>query len=107
LERRFLALISDTGLPRPLMNCFINGFELDAYWPHERFAVELDTYDHHGTPSAFETDRLRQEDLKLAGIELTRITGKRLDREPKAVLARLQRLLAQRRRELRTPIPPC
>lgn len=82
------------------MNYFINGFELDAYWPHARFAVELDTYDHHGTPSAFEKDRLRQEDLKLTGIELTRITGKRLDREPKVVMARLRRLLAQRRHEL-------
>jgi very-short-patch-repair endonuclease len=97
LERRFLTLVKRAGLPRPSMNYFIEGYELDAYWPAERFAVELDTYDYHGGHAAFERDRLRQEDLKLAGIEMTRVTGVRMDREPEAVAARLARLLAQRR----------
>jgi very-short-patch-repair endonuclease len=100
LERRFLELIRDTDLPTPSMNLFVEGFELDAYWPAERFAVELDTFDYHGTPAAFEDDRLRQESLKLAGIEMTRITGTRLDREPQAVIKRLRHLLAQRRSDL-------
>lgn len=100
LERRFLELVREAGLPLPSMNSFVVGFELDAYWPRERFAVELDTYDYHGTSTAFEADRLRQEDLKLVGIELTRITGRRLTREPGAVMSRLRRLLAQRRRQL-------
>jgi hypothetical protein len=101
LERRFLALLGNAGLPRPSINCFVAGYELDAYWPTERFAVELDTYDYHGGHTPFEEDRLRQEDLKLAGIEMTRITGIRMDREPKSVADRLRRLLAQRRRHLR------
>ncbi|HEX6752230.1 MAG TPA: hypothetical protein VF093_01395 [Solirubrobacterales bacterium] len=100
LERRFLALVQRAGLPRPSMNLFIEGFELDAYWPTERFAVELDTYDYHGSPTAFEADRFRQEDLKLAGIEMIRLTGIRMEREPTAVIHRLRRLLAQRQREL-------
>lgn len=100
LERRFLALVRDAGLPLPSMNFFVAGYELDAYWPTERFAVELDTYDFHGDPRAFEADRLRQEDLKLSGIEMTRVTGVRMDREPDAVAARLRRLLSQRRRDL-------
>jgi len=82
------------------MNLFVEGHELDAYWPAERFAVELDTYDYHGSPAAFEADRLRPESLKLAGIEMTRITGTRMDREPRAVAERLRLLLSQRRREL-------
>jgi hypothetical protein len=100
LERRFLALVRRADLPQPSMNFFVAGCELDAYWPSERFAVELDTYDYHGDPRAFEADRLRQEDLKLAGIEMTRVTGVRMDREPEAVVTRLRRLLAQRRRDL-------
>jgi very-short-patch-repair endonuclease len=82
------------------MNLFVESYELDAYWPDLRFAVELDTYDHHGDPVAFERDRLRQEDLKLAGIEMTRVTGIRMDREPEVVATRLHRLLDQRRRDL-------
>lgn len=98
LERHFLALVQGAGLPPPAMNLFVEGYELDAYWPDARFAIELDTYDYHGSPTAFEEDRIRQEDLKLAGIEMTRITGSRLQREPTAVMKRLKRLLRQRHR---------
>jgi hypothetical protein len=107
LERQFMRLASRAGLPTPSMNLFVEGYELDAYWAPERFAVELDTYDYHGDPIAFEQDRLRQEDLKLAGIEMTRVTGIRMNREPEAVAARLRRLLTQRRRDLAvlTPTP--
>jgi very-short-patch-repair endonuclease len=106
LEREFLRLVRSAGLPQPSMNLFIEGYEIDAYWEDQRFAVELDTYDYHGDPTSFETDRLRQEDLKLAGIEMTRITGVRMDREPNAVASRLSRLLAQRHRELaKSPHP--
>jgi predicted transcriptional regulator of viral defense system len=97
LEQQFLRLVQSAGLPRPSMNLFIEGYELDAYWEAERFAVELDTYDYHGDPNSFEMDRLRQEDLKLAGIEMTRITGVRMDREPRAIATRLRQLLTQRR----------
>jgi Transcriptional regulator, AbiEi antitoxin len=97
LERRFLELVIAGGLPRPITGFVEAGYELDVYWPDERFAVELDTYETHGSHQAFENDRLRQEDLKLAGIEMVRITGRRLDREPKRVIERIARLLAQRR----------
>ncbi len=100
LERKFLKLVRDANLPRPATNFFIAGYEVDAYWEAERFGVELDTYDHHGGHQSFESDRVKQEDLKLAGIETIRITGFRLDHEPKAVVNRLHRLLAQRRRDL-------
>lgn len=103
LERRFLALMRRAGLPTPSTNLFVEGYELDAYWPAERFAVELDTYDYHGSRAAFEADRRRQEDLKLVGIEMVRITGVRMDGEPRAVANRVRLLLAQRRRELTRP----
>jgi len=82
------------------MNLFVSGYELDAYWSNLRFAVELDTYDHHGDEISFEEDRLRHEDLKLAGIEMIRVTGQRMDREPGVVTSRLRRLLEQRHNEL-------
>jgi very-short-patch-repair endonuclease len=106
LERSFLALVRRAKLPRPSMNLFVEGYELDAYWPEERFAVELDTYDYHGDPRAFEADRIRQENLKLAGIEMVRITGNRMDREPESIVSRLRRLLERRRRELGIPASP-
>jgi hypothetical protein len=103
VEERFLNLVKVAGLPLPAMNYNVAGLELDAYWEAERFAVELDVYETHGTRAAFERDRLRQEDLLLAGIEMDRITGPRLKREPTRVMERLGRLLAQRRSLLRLP----
>ncbi len=98
-ERRFFDAVLRAGLPRPATNFAEAGFELDVYWPQYRFAVELDVYATHGTHGAFERDRLRQEDLKLAGIEMTRVTDVRFHREPQAVLARVVRLLDDRRRK--------
>jgi hypothetical protein len=97
LERRFLRLVLDAGLPRPSVNHFVAGHEVDMYWSEEKLAVELDTFDFHGGRPQFEADRLRDETLRLAGIEVTRITGKRLDREPSNVIRRLATLLANRR----------
>jgi hypothetical protein len=93
LERRFLELCLEAGLPQPRMNYVEEGFELDAYWPEYRFAVELDVFETHGTRAAFERDRKRQEDLLLAGIQMTRVTAPRLQQEPAEVIARVARLL--------------
>jgi len=96
LEKRFLELVVEAGLPQPRTNFVAHGFELDCYWPEHRFAVELDVFETHGTRAAFERDRKRQEDLLLAGISMTRVTGPRLEREPEEVLRRVARLLKQR-----------
>jgi hypothetical protein len=99
-EKRFRRLVQAAGLPAPAANFNLAGYELDAYWPDLRFAVELDLFETHGSRAAFERDRRRQEELKLLGIEMIRITKPRLDQEPKAVLRNLTALLERRRHEL-------
>lgn len=99
-ELLFLDLVKRAGLPRPAMNTFVASHEIDAYWEAERFAVEVDGWDTHRTREAFEADPLRQEDLKLAGIDSIRITARRIEREPDAVGQSLRKLLARRREEL-------
>ena len=98
LEKRWLELVLAAGLPQPRMNYVEEGFELDCYWPEHRFAVELDVFETHGTRAAFERDRKRQEDLLLAEIVITRVTGPRLEQEPAEVVRRVARLLEQRGR---------
>ena len=100
LEGRFRRLVKRAGLPAPAMNLNVLGYEVDAYWEAERFVVELDVYETHGSHAAFERDRLRQEDLKLKGVEMIRVTGPRLDREPEAIVARVTAHLEQRRCQL-------
>lgn len=102
-EQRFRRLVLRAGLPGPSMNFNVAEYELDAYWPEHRFAVELDLFETHGTRAAFERDRLRQEELKLIGIEMIRVTKPRLDSEPEAVIRNLATLLERRRHELHLP----
>lgn len=110
-EKLFLARLAEAGLPRPATGYNLAGHELDFYWPDLRFAIELDLFETHGTRDSFERDRLRDEDLALAGIEARRVTGRRLEREPARVMERVSLLLdraaarssAERRRRASTP----
>ena len=102
LERELLRLLEASGQPRPVTGFNVDGYELDVYWPELRFGVELDVYETHGAHEPFEEDRQRDEDLKLAGVELTRVTGRRLERNPRQVMNRIARLLDQRRGQLET-----
>jgi predicted transcriptional regulator of viral defense system len=101
LERRFVALVAEAGLTLPSMNFSVAGFEVDAYWPSLHFGVELDAYEYHRGQRSFEADRQRQEDLKLAGIELVRITDRRIANDPREVKRRLRLHLERRQHDLR------
>jgi hypothetical protein len=100
LEERFFELVMEHGLPRPATNYVEAGYELDVYWPELRFAVELEVYETHGSRLSFEEDAVRQEELKLAGIEMIHVTGPRLKREPRRVMEHVRRLLEMRCGEL-------
>lgn len=100
-ERLLRSAIKKAGLPLPQINIFIDKYEIDAYWPEERFAVEIDGWGSHRTRAAFERDPLRIEGLKLIGIDAIRITARRLEREPDRVAERIGAFLARRRAELR------
>jgi very-short-patch-repair endonuclease len=96
-EKRLLAVLADAGVRRPIVNNFIEGYELDFYWEPERFAIELDSWEHHRSRRSFEADRKRQEELAMAGIETIRITGTRLKHEPREVADRIAEHLHRRR----------
>jgi predicted transcriptional regulator of viral defense system len=96
LERRFYEAVVSAGLPAPAMNHVVEGFEIDAWWGDQHFGVELDVYATHGSKLSFEEDRKRDDELLLAGIETTRVTGARLDREPRQVVDAIRGHLARR-----------
>lgn len=97
-EKKMLAVLADAGIRRPAVNNFVEGYELDFFWAQERFAVELDSWEHHRSRRSFEEDRERQENLAMAGIETIRITGTRLKHEPGQVANRIAMHLDRRRR---------
>jgi predicted transcriptional regulator of viral defense system len=95
-ERRFVAALVDSGLPRPATGWNEVGHELDVYWPEHRFGIELDSFATHGNREAFETDRERDLDFALAGIEVIRVSERRFHRDPATIVADVATLLARR-----------
>ncbi|MBV9810662.1 MAG: DUF559 domain-containing protein [Solirubrobacterales bacterium] len=87
LERNFRTLIARAGLPEPQYNVLVAGVLVDVFWPEWRLVVELDGRDYHIHNRAFERDRVRDATLQKADIRVLRVTRKRLDNEPAAVLA--------------------
>ncbi len=59
LERSFRRLIAAAGLPEPQFNVLVAGITVDVWWPQWKLVVELDGEPYHTTPSAFESDRIR------------------------------------------------
>jgi hypothetical protein len=97
-ERRFVDHLVTFGLPRPATGWNEIGYELDVYWPELGFAIELDTYETHGTRDAFESDRDRDLALTIAGIETIRVSERQFRREPAEIAARVATLLTRRAR---------
>jgi hypothetical protein len=86
LERRFVALITEAGLPMPLLNVPLAGYTVDAYWPQWRLVVELDGRGYHLGPRQFETDRIRDAALQRIRCRVLRVTDKRMTSSPAAVI---------------------
>jgi very-short-patch-repair endonuclease len=94
-ERRLLRMIRAAGLPEPLANARVAGFEVDFLWPGARLIVEVDGYTFHGHRRAFEQDRRRDIALRDAGYEVVRVTWRRLVDEPLLVIAHIARALGR------------
>jgi hypothetical protein len=94
LERRFLDICREAGLPTPAANAFVGRYEVDALWRDRRLIVEVDSHDFHRTRAAFERDRLRDTHLQLAGYRVLRVTDRRLATAPDEVIGAVRSLLA-------------
>jgi hypothetical protein len=101
LERAFRRFIAQHDLPPPVINGFVEGYEVDAHWPDARLIVEVDGWRYHSSRRAFENDRERDAVLQAAGWPVVRVTARQLDG---ATATRLRGLL--RAAGPRPPRPP-
>jgi very-short-patch-repair endonuclease len=89
LEAKVLPLLVGRDLPPPLFNAPVQiakgRIEVDFLWPDQRFALEADSRDFHGTAVAFERDRWRDRELMSAGYSVLRVTNLQAEREAEAI----------------------
>ncbi len=98
LEDDFLEFARRYGLPAPVTNTYLLGYEIDVLYPRERVIVEVDGYQFHSDRGSFEHDRKRDVIMLEAGVLTVRITDERMKQEPEQEARRLLAILAARRK---------
>lgn len=87
LERLFVDVLERYHVPLPEVNHRIGRMTVDAVWPAQRVAVEIDGYGGHRTPAQLARDRRRELHARRAGFTHARYSEDQLEQEP-ALVAR-------------------
>jgi hypothetical protein len=95
LEALFLQLCLDHDLPRPQVNRYGDGRELDFRWPERRLAVETNGFWVHRTRNAFESDHERRLELEAAGWRVISLTWRQVVDRPHAIALHVRRVLEE------------
>lgn len=83
LERLFLPIARRAGLPKPLTRAYVNGFEVDFFWPKPLgIVVETDSLSFHRTPAQLYRDRVRDHAHHSSGLIPLRFTHGQIRYEP-------------------------
>lgn len=93
LERRFLELLREAGLPLPETNRVAGTKRVDCRWPRHKLTVELDSYRFHNSRHAWEQDRRREREAHARGDDFRRYTPADVFDDPTRMLAELRGLL--------------
>jgi uncharacterized protein DUF559 len=91
LERLFRPIAAAAGVPVDLTKAWVNGFEVDFYWPRLGLVVETDGLRYHRTPAEQARDRLRDQTHTAAGLAQLRFTHYQVKYEAAHVRAILTR----------------
>jgi very-short-patch-repair endonuclease len=93
LEREFLALVREAGLPEPQTQVPMQGYRVDLFWPEGPLVVELDSYGFHKGRKQFRSDRRKDGKLQIARIPVFRVTEDRIRHERAELLEDFTALL--------------
>jgi very-short-patch-repair endonuclease len=79
LEMLFVRGLVAAGLPEPVLQHRLTlgrrRCRIDLSYPDSKIAIEVDSWEYHGTRSAFDDDRARADDLVVAGWRVLRFTS--------------------------------
>jgi hypothetical protein len=99
LEAMVLPILSGREIPAPQANAsveLIKGrIEVDFLWAEQRFVLEADSRDFHGTEVAFERDRWRDRELLRVRYSTLRVTRIQAEAEAEQVVDAICRQLSE------------
>jgi very-short-patch-repair endonuclease len=94
LEVRFRRIVERTGLSMPLTKQWVNGFEIDFFWPDLGLVVETDGFRYHRTASSQTRDVLRDQTHTASGLTTLRFSHRQVKYEPDHVCEVLRKTAA-------------
>lgn len=98
LERRMHRLLRDAGITgwsaNVLVDTAVGDYVVDIVFHHSPLCIELDGREFHGA-TKFDNDRLRGNELLLAGRQVLRFTWTMVDRHVELVVSTVRRALKQ------------
>lgn len=101
LERRFLELLEEAGLPLPAVQRRIQACgafvgRVDTLYDAQRLVIEIEGHAHHNTREQRDSDERRRTRLILAGFEVIVFTYSHLVHDPARVVDDVRAMLALR-----------
>jgi very-short-patch-repair endonuclease len=93
LEKAFVELLRNAGLPLPVTNRRAGGRFVDCRWPEHKLTVELDGYRYHSSRHAWEQDRRRERQAYARGDQFRRYTWGDVVDSPRPTLTELGAVL--------------
>lgn len=101
LEIYFRPIAASAGLPSPFSKQWVNGFEVDFFWPELGLVVETDGLRYHRTPSAQKRGARRDRTHTLAGMTPLRFTHYEVRYESRHVRRDLSQAAAMLQKRIR------
>jgi very-short-patch-repair endonuclease len=86
LERAFLELLREAGVPLPQTNRVAGSKRVDCRWPDQKLTVELDSYRFHNSRHAWEQDHERARQARKRGDEFRRYTWRDITEDAESVI---------------------
>jgi predicted transcriptional regulator of viral defense system len=86
LERAFLKLLREAGLPLPVTNRVAGSKRIDCHWPDDRLTVELVSYRFHNSYYSWEQDHERRRQARARGDEFRIYTWRDVTENAESVI---------------------
>ncbi|MBS1893307.1 MAG: type IV toxin-antitoxin system AbiEi family antitoxin domain-containing protein [Actinobacteria bacterium] len=96
LERRFLAIVREAGLPAPTTQKQLGRYRVDFFWPELGLVVEADSLRHHRTAAEQTVDLSRDQTHARRGLRTLRFSHSQVFYRPDQVRAVLVDTVAHR-----------
>jgi len=93
LERRFTPIARAAGLPLPQTGVWLNGYEVDFYWPELGLVVETDGLRYHRTAAQQTRALVRDQAHFDSGLTPLRFSHAQVEYEPEIVQRSLMRMV--------------